>query len=575
MLQNYLKLFRITKGSDRKKFFVLIFLLIILTILETVGVGIVIPVIAILLDEELLKNYKIGKDYYIFIQNFNFFFEFNNFREKIIILSSIIVILFFFLKFLFTIFITYFQQYFLFNFHQNISSDLLKSFVKRDINFHLNKNSSELISDLIEEINEIISVYSSYILFFTEIIIFIFVSMLVLFSVKLQGIVILSFFLVIGMGILLYTKKKLVKLGGKRQFHFAARFNSAKDLLNSIKEIKILGVENFFINKFNVHNRQLNKTAIPKRIYIVFPRTLLEFVAVMAIFLITIVLSSGNIYTSQEIIFVIGLIVTATIKIFPSVSKIISSVQTIKFGNVAINKVSNYLEYNYQSSNNRSLEEINFKKNIHININNFKYPGSEKSVLNNLKIDIQKNQCIGIFGDSGVGKSTLVDIIMGLQILDNKANILEVDNKNIYKSVQNWRKKFGYVGQTIHFLNDSIEKNIAFGIEEKNIDNGMIMNSLRKAEILDFVNEHPKKINSILGEDGLNISGGQRQRLGIARALYQDPEILVFDEATSSLDIKNEKLVMQTINSYKGSKTMIIISHKIENLSFCDQIIKL
>ena len=181
MLQNYLKLFRITKGPDRNKFIVLIFLLIILTVLETVGVGIVIPVIAILLDEELLKNYKIGKDYYIFIQNFNFFFEFNNFREKIIILSSIIVIFFFFLKFLFTIFITYFQQYFLFNFHQNISSDLLKSFVKRDINFHLKKNSSELISDLIEEINEIISVYSAYILFFTEIIIFIFVSMLVVY----------------------------------------------------------------------------------------------------------------------------------------------------------------------------------------------------------------------------------------------------------------------------------------------------------------------------------------------------------------------------------------------------------
>ena len=188
---------------------------------------------------------------------------------------------------------------------------------------------------------------------------------------------------------------------------------------------------------------------------------------------------------------------TATIKIFPSVSKIISSVQTIKFGNVAINKVSNYLEYNYQSSNNKSLKDINFKKNIHININNFKYPGSEKSVLNNLKIEIQKNQCIGIFGDSGVGKSTLIDIIMGLQILDNKVNILEVDNKKIYESVHNWRKKFGYVGQTIHFLNDSIEKNIAFGIEEKNIDKGMIMNSLRKAEILDFVNEHPKKINSI------------------------------------------------------------------------------
>ena len=574
MLANFLKLFRVTIGLDRKKFFLLIFFLMLLTILETIGVGIVIPLIAIVLDEEMLKNYDVGKLYYNFIKDLNLFSNFENFRDKIIFLSSLIVIIFFFVKFVFTVFVTYFQQFFLFSFHQSLSLSLVKEFVKRDLNFHIKKNSSELISDLIEEVNEIISVYSSYITLFTEMIIFIFVSFIVLYSIKIQGIMILLFFSIIGILILSFTRRKLVQLGKKRQLHFAQRFNSARDLFTSIKEIKILGVEDFFVEKFNLHNKELNRTAIPKRVYTVIPRTMLEFVAVFAIFLIVIALSINNENTSEEIIFVIGIIVAATVKIFPSISKIITSAQTIKFGDVAINKVSKYLDSEkYFDSQTKS--KVKFEKQILLKIKKFNYPDSNITVLKNLEINIKKNQCIGVFGSSGIGKSTIVDILMGLQKLDNKENLLIVDDENIDTNLKNWQKKFGYVGQNIHFLNDTIEKNVAFGVEDKNINKELVLKSLKGANIWDFINDTPLKTKSILGEGGLNISGGQRQRLGIARALYQNPEILVFDEATNSLDDKTEKLIMQTINTYKDSKTMIIVSHKIENLSFCDQIIKL
>ena len=574
MITNFFKLYAITQGAERKKFYFLIFLLLILTILETLGVGIVIPLIAILLDEGLLKNYDIGLKYYLFIENIDFLGKFENFRFKIIFYSSLIIISFFLIKFLFTLFTSYYQQYFLFSFHQNLSSNIITKIINKNLNFHTQKNSSELISDLVEEINQIISIYVAYIQIFTEVIIFTFVSLIVLYSIKLQGFIIIVLFSITGILILFFTKKKLVNLGKKRQVHFVQKFNTLRDIFSSIKEIKILGVEYFFVNKFNFHNQELNKTSIPKRVYVEMPRSIMEFIAICIIFLIIISLSMSNLNSQDYIIFVIGLIVAASIKIFPSISKIISSSQTVKFGDVSIKKILKYLGNDYIDKI-QELKKIEFKNKIVLNINSFSYPDNQKEILKNISIEILKNQSIGIFGPSGVGKSTLIDIIMGLQNLDGSKNILRVDDQNINNCLTSWRKKFGYVGQVIHFLNDTIEKNVAFGLKEEKIDKELVINSLKMADILDFVNGYPKKTKSILGESGLNISGGQRQRIGIARAFYQNPEILVFDEATTSLDSKSEKLIMKTISSYKGLKTMIIVSHKIENLSFCDHIIKL
>ena len=435
-----------------------------------------------------------------------------------------------------------------------------------------------MISDLIEEVNETISVYSAYITVFTEFVIFIFVSMILLYSIKLQGAGLLLLFSAIGYLILLFTKKQLINLGKIRQLHYSERFNSARDLFTSIKEIKIFGVENFFLEKFNLNNKILNKTSVPKRVYTIIPRSVLEFIAVTAIFSILAFLTHKNENKVDETILILGIFVAAATKIFPSISKIITSFQTIKFGDVALNKISQYLENRkliIEDDNFNSVDNINFEDEIVLKIKKFIYPETNKIILENKIIKIRKNQCIGIYGSSGIGKSTLVDIIMGLQPFYNKENQMTVDKIDITNSLKNWRKKFGYVGQNTYFLNDTIENNVAFGRSPININQDLIVDALKKANILDFVNSFPKKTKSILGEGGLNFSGGQRQRLGIARAIYQDPEILVFDEATNSLDLKTEKLIMDTIELYKGFKTMIIISHRIENLSFCDEIIKL
>ena len=575
MIKKLFILLSLTRGTDRNRLILLIFFLLLLSILETIGVGIIIPLLGILINEELVKNSEYGLIYYNFVENFSIVENSNN---RMIIVSSIITIFFFFFKFLFIIFTTYFQQYFLFSFNQNLSERLIKSFANKDLNFHIKINSSEMISDLIEEVNETISVYSAYIIVFTEFVIFIFVSMILLYSIKLQGAGLLLLFSAVGYLILLFTKKQLINLGKIRQLYYSERFNSARDLFTSIKEIKILGVESFFIEKFNLNNKILNKTSVPKRVYTIIPRSVLEFVAVTAIFSILAFLTYKNENKVDETIFILGIFVAASVKLFPSISKIITSSQTIKFCDVALNKISQYLENKkliIEDDKINSIDNINFEDEIVLKIKKFIYPETDKIILENKTIKIRKNQCIGIYGSSGIGKSTLVDIIMGLQPLDNKENLITVDKIDIGNSFKNWRKKFGYVGQNTYFLNDTIENNVAFGRSPANINHDLILDALKKANILDFINDFPKKTKSMLGEGGLNFSGGQRQRLGIARALYQDPEILVFDEATSSLDLKTEKLIMDTISLYKGFKTMIIISHRIENLSFCDEIIKL
>ena len=210
-----------------------------------------------------------------------------------------------------------------------------------------------------------------------------------------------------------------------------------------------------------------------------------------------------------------------------------------------------------------------FKDKIRINKINFSYQ-TNKAVLKDINIEIKKNTKVGIIGPSGSGKSTLLDLITGLHSPDKGA--IFCDNIDIDTNKPGWQKKLGYVPQTIYLLDDSIKNNIAFGIEEEKINNTKVFESLEKSQLTEFINSLPEKENTIIGNNGIRLSGGQRQRIGIARALYSNPEIIILDEATSSLDMENEKKIMDDIDKFSKNKTIIIITHRLNSVFNCETI---
>jgi ABC-type bacteriocin/lantibiotic exporter with double-glycine peptidase domain len=269
----------------------------------------------------------------------------------------------------------------------------------------------------------------------------------------------------------------------------------------------------------------------------------------------------------------IGIFSIASFKLIPSFNKIINSIQNVKYTKVPLDVIVTEIQSLNFDKIKESNIELNFYRNIQIQNINFCYPGTNIFVLNNININIIKGQSVGFIGTTGSGKSTLLDLILGL--LTPTSGFVKVDDIDINENPKNWQSRIGYVPQFIYLVDGTLRNNIAFGIPDIEIDENKILKALKLANLEDFVSKMPLKLNTQVGERGIALSGGQKQRVGIARALYNNPEILVLDEATSSLDIETEKSVMESIRLLHGKKTIINIAHRYSTIMSCDIVYKI
>ena len=303
-----------------------------------------------------------------------------------------------------------------------------------------------------------------------------------------------------------------------------------------------------------------------------YQRQWFELIAVISvIILILFMLNQGKVIST--IIPIVGLFAMAAFRLMPSVVRILASLQSMRFGLTIIDFLFNEFSLDKNSQKNRTekKEAIPFNKKIELKKVDFSYSDSSKKILNNFSLTITKGKTIGIKGKSGSGKSTLIDIIIGL--LSPQSGSVVFDDKHIISnSNKSLAYLIGYVPQSIFFTDDSIRKNIALGIEDNQIDNKKILRCLKLSQLFEFVDALPEGIDTNIGEGGVRLSGGQRQRIGIARALYNDPQILLFDESTSSLDKETALDVVSSINKLRGKKTIIVVSHQTELMSGCDEI---
>ena len=497
---------------------------------------------------------------------------------KLIVSVCFFTFLIFLVRFFFQIFIEFVKAGFIYRLENSIANTLFINIMNAPYIFHLNSNSSEFHRDIQSNIGFFSATANAITIFLIEILIIIGLTVLALkinFDITLT---IISILLIFGFLFLYFTKKINLSLGKDVHESSQSRVKNLIEGLGGIKEILVFNKVNSFINQFKKSNLKLTSAKKNNSIIGSLPRYIIEIVLViiLVITLLVISLLKDPIVNNLTLI---GFFSATFIRLTPSAYRIISSLQRVKFTQKILNSLYKNLIYfdkiNINNNNHQNIikkDLIEIKNTIKIKNLNFSYD-SKRDLFNNLNLEIKIGETVGIFGDSGSGKSSFINLLIGL-LKPDSGKIL-VNDKDIHSNISHWRKNIGYVPQSIFLIDDTFKKNITFEIENDSENLTKLNDCLKQAELTKFINTLQNGLDTIVGERGSRISGGQLQRVGIARALYNDPKILIFDESTSALDKDTELEIIKNIYKFKNKKTLIIITHKRDLLKECDKIYKL
>ena len=563
----YKKLLHLITPTQKLELIFLSVLMFIGVLFEMLGVGIIIPTLAILLNPNILVDYP---KFSVILKKILGSIT----HDELVIIGMGILVFVYFIKTLYLIFLTWKQSIISTKISSFFSKKLFSGYLEMPYSFHLSRNSSDLIRNIQSEVNYFNSIAQSFITLTTEFSAILGIAVMLLF-IEPKGAISVSLFLFL-FAFIFYRliRNVILKWGIERQKQEGDLARFLMEGFGSIKILKLMGKSFYFKNLFNKASEEKSVTFAKIFALQQVPRLYIELMGVvsLSVFIISMIYLSRPIDTLLPII---GVFVVAAFRLMPSINRIIGSMQNIRSAGPVVDLLYNeFILIDNTIIIEESLVKKTFFKEI-IELKNicFKYPESKKFILNQISLDIRKGDSIGLFGKSGSGKSTLVDLICGL-LRPNIGEII-VDGSNINNNIRDWQNKIGYVSQFIYLTDDTIRKNVAFGIPSEKIDNVKVDRAIEMAQLDEHIAGLPLGLNTIVGEQGVQLSGGQRQRIGIARALYDNPQVLILDEATSALDNKTEIEVMDSIDSIKGNITIIIIAHRLSTLSHCDKIFQL
>ncbi len=558
--KSFIKIFSLKQKSE---IFLLFFLSIFAMFFETLSIASIFPFL-----DYIFEGSKNMKDY-LFLNDI-----LRPDSENYLIYLIIFFISIFFIKAIYLSFFTYKKNKFIYDIRTFQTNNLFESYVNENYLFHINTNSANLIRNLNDA--NLLSVFArSLVDLFTEIVMFFGILIFLLILSPKITIGLTVFFGLLGLIFYKLVQTKASIWGEQSKIYRGLKLKNQKESFGAIRDIKILGKEKNFINIFSSNNFMENEYTKKHSFVLSLPKIWFEWLAVIAMVTLIMYLTQ-NLLDKSKIIPILGIFALAAYRLIPSISKISNYLQDMKFCLPAVEPFmenQKYLEKFNGSDSIEKTKKINFKDKILINNLSFKFPGTSEYILQNLDFQIKRGECIGIYGRSGEGKTTLINLLLGLLIPNQ--GLITVDNKDIKSSLKDWQKIISYIPQNVFITDDKIINNIALGVKEKDIDYHKIKESIKISNIEEFIHDLPKGLDTNCGELGERFSGGQKQRLGIARAFYIDAEILIFDEFTNFLDANNEEKIINEVSMFKGKKTIVIISHKISTLSKCDKIFKL
>ncbi|MCL2051105.1 MAG: ABC transporter ATP-binding protein/permease [Lachnospiraceae bacterium] len=560
--------------KQKKQFAVLGIMIFIGGLLETLGVGALIPVITIIMNPDSIMAIIENNALLFGLYNFLGIKSFN--QLVVILLVSIITI--YIVKNLFALLLAYYQSSFI-NFSKiKLTSRILREFLNRPYENYLGTDIPTVFRLVGVDVPKCFALILAVLQLATEacVAVLLFIFMLAsnwqftLFIMMLFGGVTLFFLKVL---------RPVINRIGKRNHEIEAQTSRWRHYtVYGLKDIKVLNREAFFVGKYRDTGYIAAQTTRSYTFFNNTPRLLVEtvFIAGVFSFILLFMLGGSSLDDMTATLVAFGVV---ALRMLPSFTRMNTYFSEIAFNQPAFEYVHENMQEGMKTDadlkeqKQKALtKKLSLANEIKLNGITYAYPGTDKKIFDDASMCVAKGKSVGIIGTSGAGKSTIVDILLGL--LHAQSGKITCDGRDIYENYESWLAQIGYIPQEIYLVDESIRANIAFGIDEKQIDDERIWEVLREAQLDSHVRELPDGINTYIGERGVRLSGGQRQRIGIARALYHNPEILVFDEATSALDNETEQAVMDAINNFYGRKTMIIIAHRLNTIAKCDTVYK-
>lgn len=567
MLEVSDKILSLFSKRDRLYLVFILLMMLVTAVLELLGVGLIFPFIALVADPAVVEhNRMMGAVYRLTHAD-----SYNEF----LVYSGLGLIGIYLVKNLFIGSVYYFQYSFVYSRQVALARRLLGAYLSRDYSFHLHKNSAELVRNIN---NDVSAVFNYVIIPALAVVAETMVALLiVILLLSVEALYTSAAVIVLGGSVYLFSRivrKKTRDYGTSQQHSYGQMIKWLNQTFGAIKQIKVTGREEYFLNKFeSVSKKYAHAVGFVQTIGQL-PRLLLEVIAVigMILLMLTLLFKGSAIKT---LIPTLSLFAIAVMRLIPSANRITSSITTIRYYWPSVDVVSRDIAEAEIPVKTEAAEAAPYRIKERIELRNvrYTYPGSDKSVISDISINIPRGSSVAVIGPSGSGKTTLVDILMGLYRPDHGAVL--VDGKDIQLFLEGWKKSIGYVPQNIYLMDDSIRRNVAFGCRDEDIDDQQLAESIRLSQLLDLVNQLPDGLDTLVGEHGVRLSGGQRQRIGIARALYNNPDVLVLDEATSSLDSETEREISAAIENLAGKKTIIIIAHRLSTIENCNMTYRL
>ena len=534
--------------------------------LETIGIGLVVSFVTMIASPENANDNSI----IMFITDY-----YNIEGDEILLKLSYIIFPFFIIKGFLLSILYYVQFRFIFSERSIFGKKLIENFLYRSYDYHLNKSRAELQRNLELGAGHVFAYVQALLAIFTELCVVICIMIFVTISDPVVFLLSLAFLSMIGLIFYIIVQKYSRQLGQILQTTGKNVNKVVIEGFGAIKEVKMANKELFFSNYYYKNMIENARAKWNYSTINILPSLIIEVAVITCIIIVTILYTSY--LDKQELMLpTIALFAIASVRLRPSISKIISNFQQLRLYSPALDiihdeiKINEIEPLNQESKKPLKNDKIFLNHKLKLENVSYHYPESKKEIIINISLDIQRGNAVAFVGPTGSGKSTLATLILGL--LKPTGGKITVDGKNINSNLLSWQRNIGYVPQSIYLLDSDIKSNIAFGYNENEISLDRVSHSMKMANIDNLVKNLPDGMDTIIGENGVRLSGGERQRIGIARALYSQPDFLVFDEATSSLDSQTEQIITKTINELMVKKTMLIIAHRLSTVKNCDQI---
>ena len=558
------KLWHLLAPSHRRSAFALLGLMLIGMVLETIGIGLVIPAMALMTQGDLSSKYPAIVPLLIKIGDPG--------HNRLVIGGMLVLVVVYAVKAAFIAFLSWRQARYITSLQVDFSQRLFAGYLRQPYTFHLQRNSAQLIHNTLGQSSGLAGVIHQCLILVTEVLVMLGISTLMLKVEPLGTLITASVLGLAGWIFNRVTRAHILRWGKSYQYHERLRIQHLQQGLGGVKDVKLLGREADFLAQYQSHNVSSASVSERQMTLGALPRLWLELLAVtgMAILVFAMIMQGKPI---EGLLPTLGLFGAAAFRLIPSVNRVLAAVQNMRFSMPVIDTIYGELKLLEEKSAPQREHRLTFKNVLTVDQVNFQYPMAEAQALRGISLEIPHGASIGFIGGSGAGKSTLVDIILGL--LTPVSGAVRIDGVDIQNNLRGWQDQIGYVPQSIFLTDDSLRRNVAFGLPEEQIDTAAVWRAIHAAQLGQFVNDLPQGLDTMVGERGVRLSGGQRQRIGIARALYHDPPVLVLDEATSSLDTLTERGVMDAVRALQGNKTVIIVAHRLSTVGYCDHVYRM